>query len=165
MADVFAQADACINPNRCEGYGMWPREAAAMGVPTVVTRWSGTADDADAWAIPLEKFTLVESGMKECGGLWAEPDLDELVWRMRDMYERQDEYKARALVSAQWMRDNATYAHAAAKLVVVMGKWLGGYTPPVSAPAETPDAKNLLMQHLSAAKSANGHAKAQAVTA
>lgn len=162
MADVFAQADACINPNRCEGYGMWPREAAAMGVPTLTTRFAGTADDVDQWATPLEKFTLVESNMEGCGGLWAEPDLDELVWRMRDMYEHQDEYKARALVSAQWMRDNATYAHAADKLVAVMGKWLGGYEPPIVTPALTPNVKTLLMQTFGddAVKSPNGHAKA-----
>lgn len=162
MADVYAQMDAFMFPTHCEGFGMPPREAATCGIPTVVTRWSGTADDADKWAIPLDKFELVESHMESCSGLWAEPDLDELVWRMRDIYEHQGEYKARALISAQWMRDNATYAHAASKLVAVMGKWLGGYTPPVIAPPLTPDAKNLLMQHLAVSKSANG--KAQAVT-
>lgn len=126
VADVFAVADAVMNPNRCEGYGMWPREAAACGVPTFVTRWSGTADDCDEWAVPLEKYELVESHMQGSGGLWAKPDLDEIVWRMRDIYENQDEYKARALKAAAWMRDHATYAHAVRKLEDVLAWWLGG---------------------------------------
>lgn len=126
VADVFAQADACLNPNRCEGYGMWPREAAACGIPTVVTRWSGTADDCDSWAVPLETFTLAESHMEGCGGIWAEPDADELIWRMQDMVSHQDEYKAEALKAAQWMRQNQTYGHAAEKLVGVIARHLGG---------------------------------------
>jgi glycosyltransferase involved in cell wall biosynthesis len=129
VADVFAQMDAFFFPTHCEGFGMPPREAAACGIPTVVTRWSGTADDCDKWATPLEQFSLVESGMEDCGGLWAQPDLDEIVWRMRDMVEHQDEYKARALKAAQWMRDNATYAHAAEKLVKVVTQHLDGAPP------------------------------------
>lgn len=150
VTDVFSQMDVFFNPNRCEGYGMIPREAAACGVPTVTTRWSGTADDCDKWAVPLEQYKLVESDMLDCGGKWAEPDLDEIIWRMRDMYAHQDEYKARALTAAQWMRDNATYSHAADKLVNVLGKWLGG-PPPVEKPA------------VAIRPSANGHGEKLAV--
>jgi glycosyltransferase involved in cell wall biosynthesis len=129
MADVFAHADACINPNRCEGYGMWPREAAAMGLPTVVTRAFGTADNADEWAIPLNKFTMAESHMDQCGGIWAQPDYDEIVETMRWLYTHQDEAKARALKAARWMRANQTYQHAAIKLLKVLAKYLGGKPP------------------------------------
>jgi len=136
IADVFAFADAAINPSHCEGYGMWPREAAACGIPTVVTNWSGTADDSHEWAIPLEKYTLVDSYMKDCGGLWAQTDVDEIAWRMRDLYEKQDEYKARALKAAQWMRDHATYAHAAKKLTEALAWWLGGPPEEKALPVE-----------------------------
>lgn len=129
ISDVFAVADAAINPIHCEGFGMWPREAAACGLPALVTRWSGTADDCDKWAIPLEKYTLIDSHMQGCGGQWAQPDIDEIAWRMRDMYEKQDEYKAQALKAAAWMRANMTYAHAAQKLLGVMAWWLGGPPP------------------------------------
>lgn len=129
VADVFAQADACINPTRCEGLGMWPREAAACGLPTVTTRWSGTADDIDKWAIPIENYTMVQSGMEGCGGLWAEPDEDEVIEHMRWLYLNQDLAKANALKAAQWMRDNYTYAHAVEKLVQTLDGWLGGVPP------------------------------------
>ena len=108
---------------------MSQREAAACGLPSVAVRWSGTADDIDQWGVPLEQFKLVESGMEGCGGKWAEPSLDEIVWRMRDMYQNQDEYKARALKSAQWLRSNATYEHAARKLVQITSDFMGGHVP------------------------------------
>lgn len=134
VSDIYAQMDAFMFPSKCEGYGMPPREAATCGIPTVVQRFSGTADDCDEWAIPLEDFTMVESGMELSGGDWAQPSIDELVWRMRDIYDNQDAYKARALKAAQWMRDNATYAHAAQKLTAQLGKWLGVREEPKFAP-------------------------------
>jgi glycosyltransferase involved in cell wall biosynthesis len=129
VADVYSQMDCFVFPSRCEGYGMPPREASACGVPTIVTRWSGTADDADAWAIPLDNFTLRDSGMKGCGGDWAEPSLDEICEKMLWVYGHQDEARSRAIRAAKWLRDNQTYEMAAQKLVKVMGKHLGGPPP------------------------------------
>lgn len=129
ISDVYAQMDAYICPARCEGFGMSQRESAACGVPTVVTRWSGTADDADEWAFPLDDFTLFDSRMDGCGGLWAQPSMDELCEKMVWLYEHQDEARQQALVKAQWLRDHATYAHAAQKLVDTVGKHFGAPPP------------------------------------
>jgi len=129
MTDFYAQIDAYICPAKCEGYGMSQREAAACGLPVVVQRFSGTADNCDKWAIPLENYKLTESSMEGSGGLWAEPSLDELVETMRYLYLHQDDAKAKALKAAQWMRDNETYAHSANKLVKTLNEWLGGPVP------------------------------------
>lgn len=129
IADIYAQFDAYMFPTRCEGLGMPPLEASACGVPTVVTRWSGTADDCDKWAIPLEKFTLFESQMESSGGTWAQPDMDEIVWRMRDMVANQDCYRQRALGHAKWLRQNRTYAHAAKRIICVLSQWFGAPLP------------------------------------
>lgn len=156
IADVFAQAHVCVNPNHCEGYGLFPREAAACGLPTIVTRWSGTADDADEWAIPLNKFTMVESGMEGCGGLWAQPDLDELVETMRYVYQHQDDARAIGLRSAQWLRQNQTYKHAADKLVNVLNKYLGA--PPPKPQPEPTNAEVMIVNRVTLAKlHPNGH--------
>lgn len=149
IADIYQQMDAFMFPTRFEGYGMPCREAAACGVPTFVTRYMGTADDCDEWAFPLEKFTLVESHMEGCGGKWANPDMDELIWRMQDIYEHQDDYRKQALVKAQWLRDNHTYAHAAKRLTDVLGKYLGD---PNQSKAEAPTQKPITV-------STNGHKK------
>ncbi len=163
IGDIYAQADAYMFPSHCEGFGMPCREAAACGLPTVVTRFSGMADDCDEWAIPLENFKLVESYMEGCGGKWAQSSLDELVWRMRDMYENQDKYRAFGLQAAQWMRDNATYAHAAHKMVAVLNKYLGGPPPerepevPIGKPVMNVAALTLVHQLLRENVSPNGH--------
>jgi glycosyltransferase involved in cell wall biosynthesis len=164
VADVFAVADAAINPNHCEGYGMWPREAAACGLPTLTTRAFGTADDIDQWATPLEHFKLVESYMAGCGGLWAYPDVDEIAWRMRDMYEKRDEYKAQALIKRQWLHDNLTYSHSARKLLEALGWWLGGPitdkpTTSVDIPAAVEANRTALaiLKQVVQVKSSNGH--------
>lgn len=145
VSDVFAFADAAVNPNHCEGYGMWPREAAACGLPTIVTAWSGTDDETDQWAIPLRDYRVGESHMKDCGGLWAYPAMDELVSQMRWLYEHQDEGRALGLRAATWMRANRTYAHATVTLVNTLAGWYGGkpiipLTLPVEEPS--PDGRN-----------------------
>lgn len=136
IADIYAQFDAFLFPTNCEGWGQPPREAAACGVPTVVTNWSGTEDETDQWAIPLNKFTFVESGMVGCGGEWAQPDEDELIHWMRWLYENRDTARANALKAAQWLRQNRTYAQAADNLVKTIADWMGGYVPPSQTDAE-----------------------------
>ncbi len=126
IADVYVQADAYICPARCEGFGMTQREAAACGVPTVVGRWFGTADDCDDWAFPLNQYTLVESHMQGCGGLWAEPSLDELIEKMRWLFNNQEEARHQAQVKAGWMRTHATYACAVQRLESVLAHFLHG---------------------------------------
>jgi glycosyltransferase involved in cell wall biosynthesis len=136
IADIYAQFDAFLFPTNCEGFGMPPREAAACGVPTVVTNWSGTEDETDKWAIPLNKFTFVESGMQGCGGEWAQPDEDELIHWMRWLYNNRDEARRKALAGAAWLRQNRTYAQAADNLVKQIGQWFGAYVPPTETLAD-----------------------------
>ena len=124
VADVFARADAAINPTHCEGLGMWPREAAACGIPTAVTEWSGTDDETEQWAIPLKDYTMVDSSL-DSGGQWAYVSQDEIIETMRWLYSHQDEAKQKALAGAQWLRNNRTYAHGVKTLMKVIGEWTG----------------------------------------
>jgi glycosyltransferase involved in cell wall biosynthesis len=129
IADIYSQFDAFMFPTKCEGWGQPPREAAACGVPTVVTRWAGTDDETDRWAIPLDHYKVAESHMQDCGGDWAQPDIDELVHWMRWLYEHQDEARAKALQGAAWLRQNRTYAQSAHNLIATVSKWMGGPPP------------------------------------
>lgn len=130
IGDIYAQMDAFIAPVRCEGWGQTPREAAACGIPTVVTRFSGTDDETDQWALPLDDYTLVESDMPDCGGKWAEPSLDEVCEKMLWIYQHQDEAKQKALDGARWLRQNRTFAHTARNLVGAVNRHFGGGPPP-----------------------------------
>jgi len=129
VADIFAPADAFVFPTRCEGWGQPCREAAGCGLPTVVTRYSGVDDETDKWAIPIDNYKMVESNMEGCGGLWAEPDFDELCEKMLWLYEHQDEAAQKGLQSARWMRANRTYAQSAHNLTVTLAKHFHGPIP------------------------------------
>jgi glycosyltransferase involved in cell wall biosynthesis len=100
LAEFFAAVDCFVFPTRGEGFGLPPREAAATGLPVIVTNWGGTADDLVQWGYPI-RYTLApawqdnvamqsaapvderEFPPKLAGlGEWAEPDADHLAEQM-----------------------------------------------------------------------------------
>lgn len=111
MADVYAQIDCFVFATKGEGWGMPPRECAAMGVPVICTQYSGTADCA-SYAIPITNYRMQNSPI-DGKGQWVRPDLDEVIDHMRWVYDNWNEAKARALIGAQWLRDNQTWDHSA----------------------------------------------------
>jgi glycosyltransferase involved in cell wall biosynthesis len=121
-ADVYAQADCFAIPSRSEGWGMPHREAAMMGLPVIATRYSGTADGIDDWAIPVETYRLkpVPRSALHVFGEWAEPDEDEVAARMRWCYDHPDEAWQKGQAAAQWLREHQTWDHAAARLLALL---------------------------------------------
>ncbi len=114
LAEAFPHCDCFLFPTHGEGWGLPPREAAAMGVPVICTAWSGCAEGIEHWAYPIG-CRLVPSQMK-AGGYWAEPSLDDLVAQMRWVYEHRDEARAFAREAAVWQREHQTWMHAGAVL-------------------------------------------------
>lgn len=114
MADVYHQADCFVFPTRGEGWGLPAREAAATGLPVIAPRFGGTAVNIDHWGIPLEKYTMQPSVL---GGEWAEPDLDELIEKMRWVYDHQDDALEIGRKASGWLHANETWAHAAKQLL------------------------------------------------
>lgn len=93
-----------------------------MGVPVICTRFSGTAEGIDHWAIPIDHYKMVGSRIKG-GGTWAEPDVDEVVAHMRWCYEHRTEAKQKALDAAAWLRANQTWQHSAQALIKLLEDW------------------------------------------
>lgn len=124
-ADVYAQADVFAIPSRSEGWGMPHREAAMMGLPVIATRYSGTADGIDHWAIPIEKFVLkdVPPTATHVKGQWAEPDLEEVAAAMRWCYDHQDEAWEKGQAAARWLRGNQTWDHAVVQLLDLLERY------------------------------------------
>jgi glycosyltransferase involved in cell wall biosynthesis len=88
MAELFARVDAFVFPTRGEGFGLPPREAAATGLPVIVTKWGGTADDLQQWGYPIRLSGLTTAFPHNMGkirgcGEWAEPDVDHCAEQMR----------------------------------------------------------------------------------
>lgn len=119
MKQVFNEADCVVYPARGDGWGMWWREAAMMGLPALVTPYSGNAVGAEEAAIPLRKYRMMES-MLDSHGEWAMPDQSEVAEKMRWCYEHQAEARAKGRAAADWLRQNQTWDHSAKALVKLL---------------------------------------------
>jgi glycosyltransferase involved in cell wall biosynthesis len=116
MASVYPAADCFVFPSRGEGWGMPPREAAMMGIPTIITRYAGLEVGADNWAMPVNKLRMEPSILLK-GGMWASADVDELSAKMRWCYDHKTESGLFGLKAAQWLRDHQTWDHSAGHLI------------------------------------------------
>jgi glycosyltransferase involved in cell wall biosynthesis len=114
ISTIYAQADCYVFPTFMEGYGLPPREAAACGLPVLATRCGGTADDLDQWGIPLEEYTWAKA-MPPLLGEWAAPNIEELVEKMRWLYNNQEEGHRIGVAASEWLRQHQTYQDSALK--------------------------------------------------
>ena len=80
MDSLMANTDVFVSLHRSEGFGLPIAEAMALGVPALVTGWSGNMDFTDDDCAACVRYTIVDLersyGPYESGQRWAEPDLD-----------------------------------------------------------------------------------------
>lgn len=88
---LYLDADVMIAATRGEGFGLLPREFAATGGISLATNWGGTADDLESWGWPLP-YTLAPARWGDFSyvadqdtGLWAEPDEEGIVARLKQV--------------------------------------------------------------------------------
>jgi glycosyltransferase involved in cell wall biosynthesis len=123
MATVYAQADCVVMPSRSEGWGMPHREAAMMGIPVIVQRYSGLDDGhTEQWASVVEGGVMQPIPLEETTSLgeWRVADVRELAALMRRHYEQPYLYAAQGRKAAAWLRANQTWQHAATQLIDLM---------------------------------------------
>ena len=116
LPSLYRAADAFVLPTRGEGWGRPVMEAMAMGVPAIVTNWSGTtafATDGTAYLLP---YTLVEAptGVRH---LWAEPSVAALQALMRRVVERRAEARAVGAAARQHVLAHYSQEAVAERLI------------------------------------------------
>jgi GT2 family glycosyltransferase len=92
--------DINVLASRAEGFGNSIIESAALGIPSIVTGYSGVLDfvtDETGWKIdyklvdiPLQILSYFKNYI---GGRWAEPSVDHLKQLMRHAYNNRDEVR------------------------------------------------------------------------
>lgn len=88
---LYAEAHCYLQPSRGEGFGLQPIQAMAQGIPTILTDAHGHEAFAklgypiSATNAPSAYFIYGDAGD------WWEPSLDELVDRMRWVYDNYDQ--------------------------------------------------------------------------
>lgn len=110
---LYASAHCYIQPSRGEGFGLQPLQAIAQGLPTILTNAHGHAGFAhlgyglDSKLVPASYFIYGEAGK------WWEPDFDQLVERMRWVYDNWGTAVEKAKRSAGEVAERWTWAQTA----------------------------------------------------
>lgn len=113
---LLETADVFVFPSRGEGWGLPPREAAATGLPVLVTDFGGTAEELAEWAIPIRLAGMAPAqyGPYLSGdvGEWAEADVDHLAELMRWCEEHREDAAEVGRLAAEAMK-RQTWARTA----------------------------------------------------
>jgi len=114
MRRVYGMADAYVSPYRAEGFNLPPLEAAACGLPVLLTQGGATDDYVHpSFAIPI----TAQPSTKDQDH-WLEPELESVVAGMEALIERRtgcDSSKA-----IPWIAENFSWAKAVDKLLRVL---------------------------------------------
>ena len=106
---LYNAADCYVSPYRAEGFNLPPLEAAAAGIPIIVTK-GGSTDDYFDGSLGYQ----IESKIFKNGELTQlEPSLDVLVSILEDLinngYEPRDENSARSFLKNGWTWGDVTH--------------------------------------------------------
>ncbi len=126
---LYLTHHCAVFPTKAEGIGLPITEAMACGVPTIVSYNTGITEYAnDKNAILLTRLKKVpvydphffpQSGLY---GEWESPTEDELIEKMKWVYENYEKAKEIGDYAEKWMGENFTWDQAADKFVKeVMG--------------------------------------------
>jgi glycosyltransferase involved in cell wall biosynthesis/SAM-dependent methyltransferase len=146
-AALMARCDAYVSLHRAEGFGLTLGEAMALGKPVIGTGFSSNLDFMNAANSYLVDYEMTRVGPEgenyPAEGRWAEPDLDHAAKLMREVWENQDEARARGARAKREIAENFSVAavgdlaRARLKLLGRIGRhsrarYSSGYAPMAS---------------------------------
>lgn len=108
---LYGSAHCYLQPSRGEGFGLQPLQAMAQGIPTILTGAHGHESFAHlAHGISAKPAQSAYFIYGEAGDWW-EPDLDELVDRMRWVYDNWGLAVEKARVGASVIAQDFTWSN------------------------------------------------------
>ncbi len=118
MRYLIENANCLVAPSRGEGFGLPVAEAMLLGTPVIATFHGGHADlCSPEWCWNIDyRLQPARTHLTQSGSLWAEPDVDALAARMRELYESGREVVLPKTARAQqYIRSNFTWDRVAAR--------------------------------------------------
>ena len=88
IQDLYRKADCLVQPSRGEGFGLPIFEAMSAGLKVIATKWGGHMDfylDADKYGVTYQ-MEPSNSHVSVGKSLWAEPSLQDLRIKMKNIY-------------------------------------------------------------------------------
>lgn len=100
-----------LGPSRGEGWGYWPQQALASGMPVVMSGIPAHMEYAHVEGILTAPVTEEAAAYFVYGpaGNWWRPDVDTLASHLRAVYEHYEDYHAAAQRGAEQMREEFSH--------------------------------------------------------
>ncbi|MBF0333061.1 MAG: glycosyltransferase family 4 protein [Alphaproteobacteria bacterium] len=110
IANVLAECDAALFPNRCEGAtNLVAMEAMACGLPVVISANTGHRDIIrDGACYPLLRQDPVPDPKGERQG-WGESSVEEIVETLEAMYQNREEARRRGAAGMEFIQKERTW--------------------------------------------------------
>lgn len=126
QAAVYHAASLIVQPSRAEGFGLVPLEAAACGVPSILTMGTGHTEYA-----PLPGQIVIPTGpLAEMDDYWGSqaPTVQEedLKHAILEAYEAFEDLSSAAMENAEYVKERWSWERGASNLVE---KWKKIYGP------------------------------------
>ena len=120
LVRLYHKCHCLVYPTSGEGFGMIPFEAICTGMPTIVSNATGCRDFAK-YSIPLN-CTMASADWNnhhygEDTGLWAYPDLNDLMDLMTHVVSEYDEFKKYTIQSAKILHAEHSWSSVADKIL------------------------------------------------
>jgi len=116
-------AHCFVSCSRSEGWGLPIQESMACGIPTIVADWGGSTEYAgNAINVRIKELRKPTGiyGNWDVPGFWAEPDYDDLVIKMQNVYIDYSQYKSEALRESEIIRNKFSWESAAKKALEII---------------------------------------------
>lgn len=124
IADIYRQCDCLVFPSCGEGWGLPPREAAAMGLPTIVSAHTGLLVGIESYATRILREQTLATTDYDGGARWYRASVDEIGKLMAMTLDFQHEARHRAYDNALWLRRHQTIWQARDALLDVLDSTL-----------------------------------------
>lgn len=119
LADWYRSLTAFVNASAGEGFGLHLLEAMACGRPLISAAFGGVSEFFDSTVGYEIGYRLVEAKNAIYGGRWADPEADELVAGMREVYAHPEEARRLGARAAR-RAGRFTWDDTTRKLVIVL---------------------------------------------
>lgn len=110
-----------VSPHRAEGWGCTIQEALAMGTPVIATGFGGNmefmnSDNSYVLDYHLTPVSGMSMNIYSGRGMWAEPDVGQLMAYMRHAYEHHSDAKRKAVDNIS-MQERYSWSNIGKKMI------------------------------------------------